>query len=103
MRPSPSSLPACGSPTPSRRPETASCSDRCPPRPGPVARSSLDPPGRQREGERAAGADLALAPDAPAVHLDEALRECEPEPGPLVVPGAGLGLLELLEDASKIL
>ena len=50
-------------------------------------RSSLDRLHREREHERASLTDLAVAPDA-AVHLDESLRQREPETGSLVVPGA---------------
>ena len=57
----------------------------------------------QREHERASLADLAVAPDPAAVHLDEALRQREPETGPFVLPGTGVGLLELLEDPVEIL
>src|SRR5262245_12322858 len=71
--------------------------------PGSVGPSSLDRPHGQRELERASLADLALAPDAAAVHLDEAFRKGEPEAGPLALLGASFRLLKLLEDAIQIL
>src|SRR6478609_4080382 len=82
--------------------ETASCSARCPPPRGPGDPSSLALPEREREHERASRADDAVAPDAAAVHLDEALRQREPETCPLIQAGTELGLLELLEDSFEI-
>src|SRR4051812_45732411 len=64
---------------------------------------TLTAPRGQREDERASVADLAVAPDPAAVHLDEALRKREPEAGALLLPGTGLRLLKLLEDAVEIL
>src|SRR6266852_6424686 len=55
----------------------------------------------QGERERAALSRHAFDPDPPAVKLDEALRECQPEAGALAGPLAP-GLPEFLEDALLI-
>src|SRR6185503_6957999 len=50
---------------------------------------------RQREEERYAALGQVLRPDVPAVRLDDALRDREPEPG---AAPAGKPAIELLED-----
>src|SRR5262249_59961033 len=53
---------------------------------------------RNGEGEGRALADLALDPDAPAVHLDELLGDAEPQPRAAELGGnRGIGLFELGE------
>ena len=91
--------PACDSRSPGARRGTASCSSSlssttriCSPAtampvaPGSVNTNVLPSP------------ELALDPDPSAVQLDEALRQRQPEPGPLALLLARVGLLELLED-----
>src|SRR5438132_5332399 len=84
------------------RPERASCSSRCPPRRGSARPPWLRRLRRQREHEGAALAEFAVDPDVPAVQLDEALRERQPEPRPLALLLARCSLLELLEDPQLI-
>src|SRR5262245_51716709 len=56
-------------------------------------------PHRQREIERRSLAQLGLDPDAPAMHLDDALRDRQPQTGPALLARTRIvGLLELLED-----
>src|SRR5438552_7339987 len=63
-----------------------------------------DRPRRQRERERRALAELAFEPDAPAVELDEALREREPETRAFArAIGRLAELAEFLEDLRLIL
>ena len=90
---------------------------RCRPRPGRAGRGpSAAPPGvgraagpgarpkRQREVERAAPADLALEPDLPAHHLDQAGRDRQAQPGAAVLAGRrGVGLGERLEEPLLLL
>src|SRR4029079_1224592 len=93
---------AFGDRQPRARRGTAACSARCPPPRGSACPSSPDRRRRDGEHERASLADFAVAPDATPVHLDEALRQGEPETGPFVLPRPGLGLLELLEDPAEV-
>src|SRR6266516_5589622 len=56
-------------------------------------------PHRQREIEDRSLARLGFDPDAPAVHLDDALGDRQAEAGPALLAGdRAVGLLELLED-----
>ena len=90
----------CEEPDPlAGRPGRASCSSRCPRRRGSARRAWLRRPRRQREGERAPRAQLAVDPDPSPVQLDEPLREREAEGPFLALLEPCLGLLELLEDA----
>src|SRR6185312_1535061 len=75
----------------------------CPRQRGSARPSLLGRPQWQGEPERAALAELAVAPDFSAVHLDEALRQRQPEPGPLPLASAEVGLLKLLENPVEIL
>src|SRR6266571_2111742 len=60
-------------------------------------------PHRQREIERRSLAGLGFHPDAPAVHLDDALGDRQAETGStLLARDRAVGLLELLEDFGLI-
>src|SRR5439155_7387851 len=97
-----SSPPAVDNPRPAGRRGRASCSSRCPRPRGPEDRSRPRPR-RKRERERAPLARLALDPDAAAVQLDESFGQRQSEACPFPLVGAGLRLLELLEDPFLIL
>src|SRR5262245_45164557 len=67
-----------------------------------VAPLCFDPDGNG-EVERRSFARLGLDPNAPAVHLDDALGDRQPETGPaLLARDRAVGLLELLEDLGLI-
>jgi len=55
------------------------------------------------ERKRRALADMRLDPYLTAVHLDDALRYCEPQPGTTLLAGDGIvGLLKLLKQLGLI-
>src|SRR5262245_58370736 len=64
---------------------------------------SLSPTHRDRERERGADTDLALDPDLAAVQLNELPTQGEPQPGALLLRGAGSNLTKLLEDRLLVL
>src|SRR5207247_110947 len=76
--------------------------------PAPVAASSRWPrlcfhPHRKREIERRSLARLGFDPDAPTVHLDDALGDRQAETGSaLLARDRAVGLLELLENLGLI-